>query len=157
RRLYPDLLVALAAETGQTVEFWRNGTVALAFDGAQEAALESRRGWQQAAGADSEPLVPRQIWTLEPWVSRRVRSGVLFPLDGRVDSAALTQALASAARAAGCALREGEEVKSVVAEQGRVAGITTVHGRVVCDVVVNAMGPWAGRVRGTTPLPVQPV
>ena len=75
----------------------------------------------------------------------------------RLDSVALTQALARAAAAAGCALREGEDVKSVVAEHGRIAGIATASGRVACDAVVNAMGAWAGRVRGTTALPVRPV
>jgi glycine oxidase len=33
----------------------------------------------------------------------------------------------------------------------------TANGRVACDAVVNALGAWAGRVRGTTPLPVRPV
>ena len=70
---------------------------------------------------------------------------------------ALTRRLACAAAAAGCALREGEEVKAVVAERDRIAGIATANGRVACDAVVNALGAWAGRVRGTTALPVQPV
>jgi len=139
------------------VEFWRTGTLYVAFNGADEAAIEARRAWQRVAGAESERLVARQVWTLEPSVSRRVRSGVLFPLDARVDSAALTRALGRAAAIAGCAVREGEEVKSVVAERGRVSGIVTANGRVACDVVINAMGAWAGRVRGTTPFPVQPV
>jgi glycine oxidase len=110
------------------------------------------------AGAESELLTPRQVWALEPRLSRRVRAGgALFPLDGRLDPAALTAAVARAAEAAGCTLCEGEEVRSVVAEHGRIAGIATASGRVACDVVVNAMGAWAGRVQGTTPLPVRPV
>jgi glycine oxidase len=157
QRLYPELLEALRAESGMVVECWRAGTLCVAFNGAEEAEIETRRDWQQAAGADSEMLDPRQIQTLEPALSRRVRAAALFPLDTRVDNAALTQALAAAAREAGCALHEGEDVKAVIAEQGRIAGITTAKGRVACDSVVNAMGAWAARVRGTTPLPVQPV
>jgi glycine oxidase len=157
RHLYPELLAALRDETGMVVEFWREGTLAVAFNGAEAARLDARRTWQQEAGADSERLEPRQIAALEPRLSRRVIAGALFPLDGRVDAAALTQALARAAVAAGCVLREGEEVRSVVAEQGRITGITTAGGRVPCGAVVNAMGAWAGRVRGTTPLPVRPV
>jgi len=156
-RLFPDLLAALHAETGMAIEYWRTGTVAVAFNGAEEVTLAARRTWQTAAGAASEHLTPRQVWTLEPAVSRRVRSGVLFPLDGRLDPAALTHGLARAAGAAGCAVHEGEDVRAVVAEHGRISGVTTASGRVVCDAVVNAMGAWAGRVRGVTPLPVQPV
>jgi glycine oxidase len=157
RRLYPDLLAALRDETGVAVEFWREGTVHVAFTAADAERLEARRAWQLAAGAASERLTPRQIRALEPLVSPRACAGVLFPLDGRVDSAGLTQALARAAARAGCAVRETEDVKSVVAEQGRIAGIVTGSGRVACDAVVNAMGAWAGRVRGTTALPVRPV
>src|SRR5215470_6520105 len=157
RALFPALLETLRAESGTAVEFWRSGTLYLAFNSAEAASLEARGAWQRAAGADSERLVPRQIWALEPAVSRRVRAGALYPLDARVDSGALTHALARAAASAGCAVREGEEVKSVVAEQGRIAGVATSAGRVACDAVINAMGAWAGRVRGTTPLPVQPV
>jgi glycine oxidase len=68
-----------------------------------------------------------------------------------------SQALARAAIAAGCELHEGEEVRSVVADQGRITAITTAAGRVPCGAVVNAMGAWAGRVRGTAALPVRPV
>jgi len=157
RSLYPELLDALHAECGAAVEFWRAGTLYLAFNGAETATIAARCAWQRAAGVDSERVVPRQIWALEPAVSRRVRAGALYPLDARLDSAALTLALADAARAAGCTIHEGEDVKSVVAEHGRIAGIVTAAGRVPCDAVVNAMGAWAGRVRGTTPLPVQPV
>ena len=157
RGLYPELLAALRDETGMAVEFWREGTLAVAFNGAEAARLEARRSWQQEAGADSERLEPRQIVALEPLLSRRAIAGALFPLDGRVDAAALTQALARAAIAAGCELHEGEEVRSVVADQGRITAITTAAGRVPCGAVVNAMGAWAGRVRGTTALPVRPV
>ena len=157
RRLYPELLEALREESGVTVDSWREGTLYLAFNAAETAVLQARRARQQAAGLDSELLAPRQIWALEPLVSRRASAGVLFPLDGRLDNVALTQALAGAAAAAGCALREGEDVKAVVAEDGRVTGITTAGGRVACGAVINAMGAWAGRVRGPTALPVRPV
>jgi glycine oxidase len=129
----------------------------VAFNAAEETTLAARVARQRAVGAASEWLAPRQVSVLEPALNRRLRGGVLFPLDARVDNVALTHALASAAAAAGCALREGEEVKAVVAERGRIAGIATANGRVACGAVVNALGAWAGRVRGTTPLPVRPV
>lgn len=157
RQMYPDLLGALRDETGIAVEFWRQGALYMAFNGADTARLEARRARQAAAGIESEALTPRQIFALEPHVNRRARAGALFPLDARLDSVALTHALAQAAAAAGCALREGEDVKSVIAERGRITGIATTSGRIPCAVVVNAMGAWAGRVRGMTPLTVRPV
>jgi glycine oxidase len=102
-------------------------------------------------------LVPRQVCALEPEVSRRVCGGALFPLDGRVDNVALTAALARATVAARGVLREGEEVKAVIAERGTIIAVATARERVPCGAVVNAMGAWAPRVRGMTPLPVHPV
>jgi len=157
RRLYPAWIDSLCEETGVAVEFWRTGTIAVAFNAAEETALAARMARQHAAGATSERLGPRQLLALEPQLSRGVRSGVLLPLDGRVDNVALTAALARAAAAAGCAVREGEEVKSVIAERGRIVGIATAAGRVTCDTVVNAMGAWSPRVRGVTALPIEPV
>src|SRR4030095_10359995 len=157
RRLYPELLGALRRETGMTVEFWRQGTLYLAFGGGDAARLRERQALQQGAGVASDSRPPRQILALEPQVNRRVRMGALFPLDARVDSVALTQALARAAAAAGCALRQGEDVKSVVAEHGRIPGVPTTRGRVAGGAVVNTMGAWAGHVRGTTALPIRPV
>lgn len=157
RAMYPALLEALRDETGIAVEVWRPGTLYLAFNAGEQAVLAARCAWQRQLGVASEDLERRQVWTLEPAVSRRVRGGVLFPLDGRVDNAALTAALAQAAVAAGAVLREGEDVKAVIADGGAVRAVVTARERVACGAVVNAMGAWAARVRGMTPLPVHPV
>ncbi len=156
-RLYPPLLEALREETGLAVEFWREGTVQAALTAADEAELAARRDWLLAAGTPVEWLSARQLRTLEPVLNPRVRGGLLLPLDARLDNVALTAALARAAVAAGCVLREEEEVRSVVVERGAVAGVVTSAGRIACGAVVNAMGAWAARVRGMTPLPIEPV
>ncbi len=157
RALYPALLDALADETGERVEFWRQGTLGVAFTPVDTAQLERRLAMLAAAGAPAEALSVRRLRTLEPELSHGARGGALFPLDGRLDPAALTAVLARAAVAAGCTLYAGEEVRSVVVERGAVAGVVTASRRVACSAAVNAMGAWAGRVRGMTPLPVQPV
>jgi glycine oxidase len=157
RALYPAWLEALRDETGITVESWREGTLWLVFTAADEATLAARCEWQRAAGMSAERLTAREVFALEPRASRRARAGVLFGSDGRVDCAALTNALGTAVAAAGGAVREGTDVKAVIAERGRVTAVVTNAGRVACAAVVNAMGAWAGRVRGMTPLPVHPV
>jgi glycine oxidase len=157
RARYPALLEALADETGMRVEYWREGTLGVAFTAADAALLERRLAMLAAAGAPGEAVPRERLRSLEPALSHGARGGALFPLDGRLDPAALTVALARAAERAGCVLYEGEEVRSVVVERGAVAGLITSTRRVACAAVVNAMGAWAGRVRGMTPLPVQPL
>jgi len=157
RESYPALLDALADETGMRVEFWREGTIGVAFTPADAVLLERRLAMLAAAGAPGEALPVRRLRTLEPALSHGARGGALFPLDARLDPVALTAALARSAAAAGCILYEREEVRSVVVERGAVAGIVTPTRRMACSAAVNAMGAWAGRVRGMTPLPVQPI
>jgi glycine oxidase len=157
RALYPALLEALADETRQRVEYWREGTVGVAFTPADSALLQQRLAMLEAAGAPGEALPRQRLRTLEPALSHAARDGALFPLDGRLDPVALSGALARAAEVAGCVLYAGEEVRSVVVERGAVAGVVTDTRRLACSAVVNAMGAWAGRIRGMTPLPVQPV
>lgn len=157
RERYPALLAALGDETGMRVEYWHEGTLDLAFTAADLARLERRLAMLAAAGAPGEAIPRGRLRTLEPALSHGARGGALFPLDGRLDPAALTAALARAAEAAGCTLYEGEEVRSVVVERGAVAGVVTAARRLACSAAVNAMGAWAGRVKGMTPLPVQPV
>ena len=157
RALYPGLLEALHDETGLRVEYWRQGTIGVAFTAADTAWLERRLTMLAEAGVPGEALPAARLRTLEPGLSHGAQGGALFPLDGRLDPVALATALARAAVAAGCQLHEGEEVRSVMVERGAVCGVVTSARRVACGAAVNAMGAWAARVRGLTPLPVQPV
>lgn len=157
RGLFPELLEALRDEAGATIEFWPQGTIHVCLTSADESAIAARCRWQRAVGVGSEPLAPRQLRAMEPALSRRARSGVLFPLDAHIDSVALTAALARSAAAEGCALHEGESVRSVVVEGGAVRGIASATRRIACEAVVNAMGAWAGRVSGPMTVPVAPV
>lgn len=157
RALYPTLLAALADEVGASLEWWRTGTLYAAFTASDEAQLRARLAMLEAGGAPAEVLSARRLRALEPGLSPAVRGGALCALDARLDPLALAAALARSAAAAGCILYEGETVRSVVVERGAVAGIVTDTRRLTCSAAVNAMGAWAGRVRGMTPLPVQPV
>ncbi|MDX2168252.1 MAG: glycine oxidase ThiO [Deltaproteobacteria bacterium] len=157
RARYDTWLPVIRETSRMAVEWWREGTLSVCFSAADEAALRARRAWLASEGAPGEGLDAAQLRALEPGLSRRVRGGALFPLDVRLDNVALTRAVAAAAAAAGCVMNEHSEVRSVVVERGQVSGITTAAGRVACGTVVNALGAWAARVRGMTPLPVEPV
>jgi glycine oxidase len=154
RRLFPDELAALRAETNISVESWREGTLYLCFGAAD---VERVTGRVRALGVAALPLEPRRARALEPALSSRVRSAFLFAEDTRVDNARLTAAYAGAARNAGCTIRERERVTRVVTASGRVAGVETDRGGVACDVFVNAAGAWAGTLAAGLPIPVAPV
>jgi sarcosine oxidase, subunit beta len=59
----------------------------------------------------------------------------------------------------GGAVKQGAEVTAIDTEGGRVHGVTSTRGRVACEHVIIAAGPWArqvGRLAGLT-LPVDPL
>lgn len=157
RALYPEWLASLQGDGGVVVEWWRNGSLLVALTAADERLLAARREPLTAQGGGGETVGAGQIRALEPALSRRVRGGILYVHDARVDNVALTRAAAAAAARVGCALHAHEPVQAVTVERGRATGVRTARRQVACGTVINALGAWAGRVRGTTPVPVQPV
>ncbi|MEO7655500.1 MAG: FAD-dependent oxidoreductase, partial [Sphingomicrobium sp.] len=68
-----------------------------------------------------------------------VDGGYIDPVDALHD-------LADAARARGVSVRLKTEVESVIATDGRAAGVALADGaRIAAGVVVNAAGPWCNR------------
>ncbi len=70
--------------------------------------------------------------------------------DATVHPAALTAATALSARSYGATIRTGTAATGIETDGGRVTGVTATQGSgtttIATDHVVNAAGPWAGRV-----------
>ena len=105
-------------------------------------------------------LTPEEAGALIPGISLEGMAGATFgPADGIADPSGLTQGYATAARRAGAEIRTGVTVTEVLVEGDRVRGVQTSGGGVSAPVVVNAAGPWAGRVAETAGvhLPLEPI
>ena len=159
RALFPALADELARETGIGIAYRTEGTLLVALTAADEATLDRRHGWQAAAALPVERLGAAEALRLEPALAAETRGALLFPGDHQVDNRLLARALAAAASAAGAELRVGTEVKRVIVEGGRAAGVATAGGgRLGAGAVVVAAGSWAGAIEGLPrPLPVFPV
>src|SRR3712207_2316211 len=81
RDMYPDFAASLRAEAGGDVELDRTGTLYLAFTEEDERELDARYAWQTRAGLEVELLTAEEARELEPQISARVRSALLFPRD----------------------------------------------------------------------------
>ncbi len=99
--------------------------------------------------------IPTETWSgerardAEPHLSPAVERAVRVP-DGVVDPVRLCLATALDAERAGATVRTGVAVESLHTAEGRVRGVDLATGeRVVADHVVNAAGPWAGRLAAT--------
>ena len=140
---------AFAQELGD-VGYRRCGTLMLARDDDEAAALERELGFRAQLGVELTRLRPSQARRLEPALAPTLRLALEAPDDHVADPRLLAPALADAARRAGAVLRTGTEVTAVRAGEVDLAGGDTIHAG---DVVVAA-GAWAGELAG---IPVRPL
>ena len=113
-----------------------------------------------SVGVEADVLSPEEAVALAPGISAEGLVGATYgPRDGIADPSGLTQGYATLARRAGAEIELGVEVEGVRSSNGRVLGVETTGGPVDAGVVVNAAGPWAGRLASTVgvDLPLEPI
>lgn len=138
--LYPEFVHELQDETGMDVDFRRDGTLLL-FDPPPPAL---------------NILTAEEISALAPNISPRGRLAAYLS-EASVDPRALISAALQACKHRGVDTSFGDAVNSVdVAEDGRIAGVSTAKTRFAAAIVVNCAGAWSGQI-GPRPLPTRPV
>lgn len=94
-------------------------------------------------GFDIHLVTPREAADLFPLLDiDGVHGATWTPSDGYVDPSQLTHSFATGARAAGVRIVQQCRVEAFERVGRRVTAVVTEHGRVECDVVVNATGMW---------------
>ncbi|HEX2050480.1 MAG TPA: glycine oxidase ThiO [Actinomycetota bacterium] len=153
---YESFVAELAADADRDVGFRRSGTLVVARDADDNAALEDLYRLQVELGMDVERLRGRDCRALEPALAPRVRGGILVPGDHQVDNRALAGALLDACVRAGVDVRR-ERVDALETSGGRAAGVRTPDGGVEAGAVVLAAGAWSGAVAGVPAGALPPV
>jgi sarcosine oxidase subunit beta len=113
-----------------------------------------------SVGVEADVLSPEEAVALAHGISAEGLVGATYgPRDGIADPSGLTHGYATLARRAGAEIELGVEVQGVRWANGRVLGVDTTGGPVDAGVVVNAAGPWAGRLASTVgvDLPLEPI
>jgi glycine oxidase len=141
---------AFARELGD-VGYLRCGTLMVARDADEAAALERELGFRAQLGVPLTRLRPSEARRLEPALAPTLRLALEAPDDHVADPRLLAPALAEAARTAGAVLRTGAEVAAVRRGEVELAGGETISAG---DVVVAA-GAWAGELAGARVRPLK--
>jgi len=145
-----DAWPAFARELGD-VGYRRCGTLMVARDADEAAALERELGFRAQLGVPMTRLRPSEARRLEPALAPTLRLALEAPDDHVADPRLLAPALAEAARRAGAVLRTGAEVAAVRRGEVELAGGETIRAG---DVVVAA-GAWAGELAGARVRPLK--
>jgi methylglutamate dehydrogenase subunit A len=118
---------------------------------AQVDDLIAIHGQHERAGYGSELVLGAEScreylsWSWRDW-DAPVEAVLHERRGGWADSMRTVRRLAERARSAGAEIREGVEVGAFEIRDGRVRALVTSEGRLECETVVVAPGPWVARV-----------
>ncbi|MPZ69789.1 MAG: glycine oxidase ThiO [Actinobacteria bacterium] len=159
-RRYPRFAADLTAASGRDVGYRQSGTLIVAPDGDDFAALNELFAFQCRLGLDARALKPSEARSLEPALAPSIRGAFFVEGDHHVDNRLLVGALEEACRRTGVELIE-DRVEEMVTTGDRVTGVRLGDGRSMeARTVVLAAGSWSGRIAGIPERarpPVRPV
>lgn len=158
RKYTRDLYARLEAETGQSTGFRPIGFIEVATDADRLEEYRRVATFNRYCGVDVEEISPAEVKELFPLARiDDVLAGFYVKDDGRVDPVDVTMALAKGARLQGATILEGVKVTGIRKRGGAVAGVTTSHGDIEAERVINCGGAWGrelGALAGVT-VPLQ--
>lgn len=137
--MYDEFVRRIEHDSRRTIEYRRSGTLQVALDESEAAALSASARALAATGVQCTALDGDAARRLEPALPDRVTAGLVLPAHGYVGPTPLMDALADAARACGVQM----SVSAVTGiEGGTTARVTTEHETIESDGVVVATGSW---------------
>jgi glycine oxidase len=144
----------LADRTGQPVGLRTEGTLVVAFNADDRAALDRLTAFRAGLGLATERLSGTAARTLEPYLATGVRGAVLAADDLSVDNRRYLTVLRAAAEAAGVHFIEAQ-VTGLLHTAGRTTAVVTADGtELPAGTVVVCGGALTAQL---VPVPVQPV
>jgi glycine oxidase len=147
-RRFGSFAAELEEATGHQVGLRREGTLAVAYDPGDYAALIRLTAFRRSAGLDAGELDSRGCRQLEPFLAPDVHGGVLFADDWSVDNRRYAAALREAAGSAKVrSVRD--RVLEVRLSDGQARGVRLADGGDIDAArVVVAAGCWSGGIGG---------
>jgi sarcosine oxidase subunit beta len=137
--------------------FTRAGMVIVVND-RDRAGLEKNVAMQRELGIDVRLVSSQELADIDPNAQLAEDEIAAYESEaGYVEAVQVVASYAEAARRLGADVRQGVEVRKLLVEKGKIAGVETNEGTYSCGTLILATGPWAaqlGREAGMT-LPVQ--
>ncbi|MGZ8513859.1 MAG: FAD-dependent oxidoreductase [Candidatus Limnocylindrales bacterium] len=149
-----DILACIAPEVLEL-----NGGLFIALEESELAYRDRFMEGCAQCGIPTRVLTPAEARELEPALNERVLAAIEVP-DGVFDPLHLCLAFLATARAHGTTVLPYTEVESLVVRGSTVEGAVVRDRRtgatrtIEADIVVNATGPWAGRIAAMAGLDV---
>ncbi|SEW45852.1 dimethylglycine dehydrogenase [Cognatiyoonia koreensis] len=142
-----EMYRGLADEVDYPMNYHVTGALRLGHTKERRQEFQRVAGQAQAMGLPLEMIDVSEVKNFNPFVETHDLSGVLWdPLDGDIDPAQLTQALAKGARDLGAKIERFCPATGVSQTDTGDWIVHTDKGDIRCEKVVNAAGYYAARV-----------
>jgi glycine oxidase len=157
--LYPEFIAELEDLTGSQTGYRQTGTLIVARDADDSAALHDLNAFQERLGLETQRLTAAECRNYAPGLSPRIRGGIFVGGDHQVDNRALLAVLRAACERCGVEFM-ADRVVRVGAKNDRVGSIDLERGgHLEVGCVVVTAGSWStdiGLPKGAE-LPLRPV
>jgi sarcosine oxidase subunit beta len=137
--------------------FWRTGMLQLT-PRRDEVERDAQLAQHHELGIDVRRIGEQEMMEVDPNARLAEDESALFErAAGYVEPVQVVASFAEAARREGADLRQGVEVRALLADKGKMSGVETNEGTYSCGRLVLATGAWAARLPAALDiaLPVQ--
>ncbi len=139
-----QLYSQLEEETGQKVGWIQKGSLSIATNPNRLIHLKRQEAMAHAYGVNALSISPHEAKERWPLMNAKdVLGAVWSPDDGRVSPSDVCAALVTAAKSLGAKIFEDTGVTGILTENGRVKGVETTNGTVMCDAIALCTGLWS--------------
>lgn len=139
-----ELYSQLEEETGQSVGWIQKGSLSIATNPDRMIHIRRQEALAHAYGVDAVSISPEEAKERWPLMNADdVLGAVWSPDDGRVSPSDVCAALVKAAKRLGARIFEDIGVTGILTENGRIKGVETAQGTVMCDAIAQCTGLWS--------------
>ncbi len=154
------MLERFEAELGQSIDLRWPGYLFLLDNEHDLVIFRANVAMQNRLGIPSRILSPTEAAEKAPLLNLEgVIAGAWHDRDGLADPNGVVQGYVAGARRAGAQIFTEVEATGIRVKSGRVTAVETLTGVIATRAVVNAAGPWAGKVAALAgvDLPIVPL
>ena len=142
-----ELYSELEKETSQNVGWIQKGSLSIATTPDRLIHIKRQEALAHAYGIQASSISPsaaKERWPLMN--SKDVLGAVWSPDDGRVSPSDVCTALSKAAKKLGAKIFEETGVTGILTKNGRVKGIETTNGTIMCNAIALCAGLWSREI-----------
>ncbi len=142
-----DLYSQLEKETGQSVGWIQKGSLSIATNDDRLTLIRRQEALAHAYGIQAQSISPDEAAERWPLMNADdVIGAVWSPEDGRVSPSDVCAALVKGAKSRGAKIFEDTGVTGILTENGKIRGVETTKGTVMCDAIALCSGLWSREV-----------